>query len=77
MKNKIYTCMVALICTFSLLAASTNAEARHCKWVPGHWHHGHWVPEHKVCWGGHQHCKWVGGHWRHGHWVPAHKVCWY
>lgn len=82
MKNKIYTTLVALVCGLSILSAANVTSAtvtRHCKWVPGHYYHGHYVPGKKVCWTGGKktkRCKWVGGYTnKNGKYIPKHKVC--
>lgn len=60
---------------------SYPAYSARCRWIPGHWNNGYWVPATKVCnnagyYYREPHCKWVGGFWSHGYWYPAHRRCW-
>lgn len=56
MKLFIFALCLAVLSVFSAFGATANARCGKV-YVPGHYHHHHWVPAHYV----------------HRHWVPAHR----
>ena len=81
MKNKVYQWLIAVSFGLSILSLVSTAEAYpvypvhmqgHCRYIPGHWQYGYYVPGHRVCWGGYRvHCRWVYGYHHH-----PYQYCW-
>lgn len=72
--NKIKQILLIGACSLTLLGASSAADAYACRWVPGHYMNGYFVPGHRVCWGG------GGGYYhrwgyRHCWWRHGYRVC--
>jgi hypothetical protein len=61
MKNKLLKSFLAILIAIGLTSVPTIADAYHCKYVRGYWHHGYYHHGHRLCWGKRPHCVWHNG----------------
>lgn len=66
MKTKLTTLFLSMLLALGTITVSMEASAwwcgwgrchhtyyygyKYCKWIPGHYVNGVWVPAHRVCW---------------------------